>query len=62
MSYESARERLQKCTRLAGGEASQNAELLLAIDELTLAVQTDLVQIKKALSHVAWLLESRREE
>jgi hypothetical protein len=62
MSYEAARERIQKCTSPAGDGASQNAELLLALDELTLALETDLVQIKKALSHVALLLESRGEE
>ncbi len=59
MSYEAARERIQRCKMLANGSVSQNADLLSALNELTVALETDLVQIKKALSHVALLLESR---
>jgi len=59
MSYEAARERIQRCKTLANGSDSQNADLLSALNELTVALETDLVQIKKALSHVALLLESR---
>ncbi len=62
MSYEAARERIQRSTAPVDDQASSNAELLLALDELTVALETDLVQIKKALSHVATLLESRDGE
>jgi hypothetical protein len=59
MSYEAARERIQRCKTPANGSDSPNADLLSALNELTVALETDLVQIKKALSHVALLLESR---
>ena len=59
MSYEAAREQLQRCKTPTNGSDSQNTDLLNALNELTVAVETDLVQIKKALSHVALLLESR---
>jgi hypothetical protein len=61
MSYEAARERIQRCNTPATGSDSQNTDLLIALNELTVALETDLVQIKKALSHVALLLESRDE-
>jgi hypothetical protein len=62
MSYEAARERIQRCATPVNDEASQYAELLQALEELTVALETDLVQIKKALSHIALPLESRDEE
>ncbi|MGI9258304.1 MAG: hypothetical protein ACR2QQ_05690 [Gammaproteobacteria bacterium] len=62
MSYEAAREKIQKCSAPVGDPLAQNHELLAALNELTVALETDLVQIKKALSHVALLLESREEE
>ena len=62
MSYEAAREKIQKCSAPVGDPLAQNDQLLAALNELTVALETDLVQIKKALSHVAMLLESRDEE
>lgn len=59
MSYEAARERIQRCKTPTNGSDSQNADLLSALNEPTVALETDLAQIKKALSHVALLLESR---
>lgn len=62
MSYEAAREKILKCSAPVSDPLAQNDELLAALNELTVALETDLVQIKKALSHVAMLLESRVEE
>ena len=59
MSYEAAREQIRRCRTPVDGQAPQNQDLLVALDELTVALETDLLQIKKALSHVALLLESR---
>ena len=61
MSYEAAREIIQRCAVAEGGKSDSNQELIAALDELTVALETDLVQIKKALSHVAQLLETRDE-
>ena len=62
MSYETAREKLRNCSAPVSDPVAQNDELMAALNELTVALKTDLVQIKKALSHVALLLESREEE
>jgi hypothetical protein len=43
MSYEAARERIQRCKTPANGSDSQNADLLSALNELTVALETDLV-------------------
>lgn len=59
MTYEAIR------ARLTEGEerdpSLSESELLLfdAVKQLTVALESDLTQIKAALSHVAWLLESR---
>ncbi len=62
MSYEAARAKIQGCSAPVGDADARNQELLAALNELTLALETDLVQIKKALSHIALRLESREEE
>jgi ATP:corrinoid adenosyltransferase len=61
MSYEAAREIIQRCTASENSNTDNNQELMVSLDELTVALETDLVQIKKALSHVAQLLETRDE-
>ena len=61
MSYEAAREIIQRCTLREDKNTDSNHELMVALEELTVALETDMVQIKKALSHVALLLETREE-
>lgn len=60
MSYESVRERIHRC-RGQADELPKDLEFLDALDELTVAIEADLLQIKAALSHVALLLEDRGE-
>jgi len=43
MSYEAGRERIQRCKTPENGSDSQNADLLSALNELTVALETDLV-------------------
>lgn len=58
MSYEAIRERLAQAAEHR--DLSENERLLLdALRQLTLVLESDLTQIKVALSHVASLLESR---
>ena len=60
MSYEAVRERIHRCRDAANGSTPESSkEILDAFDELTVAIEGDLVQIKAALSHVALLLEER---
>ncbi len=58
MSYESVREHIQRCRAQAN---EHPPEVLDALDELTVALEADLTQIKAALSHVALLLEARED-
>jgi len=62
MSYEAVHEQIRRCKMPHKEQALQNQDLLIALDELTMALETDFVQIKKALSHVALLLESRDKD
>ena len=61
MSYESVRERIHRCRAEASAQDPKDKEFLDALDELTVAIEADLTQIKAALSHVAMLLEGREE-
>ena len=61
MSYESVRERIHRCKAQADDHIPKDTEFLDALDELTVAIEADLVQIKAALSHVALLLEDRED-
>ena len=61
MSYESVRERIHRCRAEASDGDPKDKEFLDALDELTVAIEADLTQIKAALSHVAMLLEGREE-
>lgn len=56
MSYEAARHYLSRC-RDRAEVSGQEPELLGAVEELAAAVETDMVQIKGALSQMASLLE-----
>lgn len=58
MSYEAIRERLAQAAEYR--DLSESERLLFdALRQLTLVLESDLTQIKMALSHVASLLESR---
>ena len=61
MSYESVRDRIHRCKAQDSNNLPKDAEFLEALDELTVAIEADLVQIKAALSHVALLLEDRED-
>ncbi len=61
MSYESVREHIHRCRAQANDHLPKDTEFLDALDELTVAIEADLVQIKAALSHVALLLEDRED-
>jgi len=63
MSYDRVRDILSRCRKaLEKGEADVELEPLLdALEELTGAIESDLLQIKGALSHLARLLEERRD-
>ena len=56
MSYEAARQHLNRC-RDRAEVSGQEPELLEAVEELAAAIETDMTQIKAALSHIAHLLE-----
>lgn len=56
MSYEAARHYLSRC-RDRAELSGQEPEILGAVEELAAAVETDMVQIKVALSQMASLLE-----
>jgi hypothetical protein len=60
MSYDAVRHHLSVC-RDRAALAGEQPELLEAIEELATAIESDLVQIKTALSHVAYLLESQSQ-
>jgi flagellar motor switch protein FliM len=63
MSYEAIREKLRRSKEQLGEkEFSEGDKLLLsAVQQLTIALESDLTQIKVALGHVARLLEARRD-
>ena len=64
MSYESVRQQIHSCIEQADGKIDPDSGrvLLEALDELTVALEADLTQIKAALSHVAYLLEDGDEQ
>jgi hypothetical protein len=60
MSYENVRDHLTLYKR-AVKEGNQDAESLVeALEHLTLAIESDMTQLKIALGHVARLLEESR--
>jgi len=61
MSYEAVREHLARCRRAAQHQNSDNEALLQALEQLTIALEADLTQIKGALGHVAHLLEKQAD-
>lgn len=61
MSYESAREYIHRYKSQADDLPARDQAMLDALNELTVALETDLTQIKAALSHVATLLETREK-
>lgn len=62
MSYDSVRERLRRSRDLLKEGDEETRALIDAVDQLAHALESDLAQIKGALSHVAHLLESRGED
>ena len=59
MSYESVREHLKRCR--ANPALPKDQAFIDAVEELTVALEADLTQIKAALSHLASLLEARED-
>jgi flagellar motor switch protein FliM len=63
MSYEAIRARLDRHREQQDNSRSENEKLLLdAVQQLTVALESDLTQLKVALGHVARLLEARRDQ
>jgi len=63
MSHEAIRTRLNRHREQQDNSCSENEKLLLdAVRQLTVAMESDLTQIKAALGHVARLLEVRRDQ
>lgn len=61
MSYQAIRNQLEEIEGQAGNAISDRDKALLdAFRQLTLVLESDLAQIKGALSHVARLLEEGR--
>jgi hypothetical protein len=60
MSYQKLRDHLERCRDRASLTNESPDALVDALEALASAVETDLVQIKGALSHLALLLESRQ--
>ena len=58
MSYEAIRQRLARCTEDDSVMSANEKILLESLRQLTTVLESDLTQIKVALSHVARLLES----
>lgn len=58
MSYDVVRAHLVRCRERAEGGGKEFHELADAIEHLASAVESDLTQIKGALSHIARLLET----
>jgi len=61
MSYESVREHLKRCRAQANHALPKDQAFIDAVEELTVALEADLTQIKAALSHLASLLEARED-
>lgn len=59
MSYDSVRSRLDRCRQAAESDSDEIHDLVEALEHLTDAVESDLTQIKGALSHLAALIEDR---
>jgi Arc/MetJ-type ribon-helix-helix transcriptional regulator len=57
MSYDSVRECLRRMRQQPEERDTATETLIEALDQLTAAIESDLAQIKGALSHVAHLLE-----
>ncbi len=57
MSYDAVRAQLVRSRQHAEGSSEEFHSLVDAIEHLTDAVETDLTQIKGALSHLARLIE-----
>jgi hypothetical protein len=63
VSYEAIREGLNRLKQRSGDGLSESDKLLMdALQQLTVALESDLTQIKVALGHVARLLEARGQE
>ncbi len=60
MSYEAIRERLARGKEQHAALSETELLLIEAMRQLTIALESDLTQIKVALGHVASLLESHR--
>ena len=60
MSYESVREHLARCRQAARAGDDDTEGLIEALEQLTIALEADLTQIKGALGHMAHLLEERQ--
>ena len=61
MSYDAVRSHLLSCRKAAEKGGSDARALLDAVHQLTVALESDLTQIKGALSHIARLLEQADE-
>lgn len=59
MSYDSVRAHLDRCRQVAESDTHEIHNLVDALEHLTEAVESDLAQIKGALSHLAGLIEER---
>jgi hypothetical protein len=59
MSYDSVRDYLRRSREQLKERDKETQVLIDALDQLTAALESDLAQIKGALSHVAHLLEPR---
>lgn len=57
MSYELVREQLNRYKKSAGLEGEDQEALLEALNKLTVALETDLTQIKVAIAQLARLIE-----
>jgi hypothetical protein len=63
VSYEAIRDGLNRLKQRNGDGLSESDKLLMdALQQLTVALESDLTQIKVALGHVARLLEARGHE
>lgn len=63
MPYQSVRATLMRCRKRLQerGDDPELVELVDALEQLTGALESDMMQIKGALSHLANLLEQRGE-
>ncbi|MDX1561762.1 MAG: hypothetical protein R3305_02495 [Gammaproteobacteria bacterium] len=60
MTYDEVLAALHRCRRSGGTQPADYQDLVDAVEYLTLALKTDLTQIKVALSHNAALLEKKQ--